>query len=521
MAAKDETSLQLCPFCGYQATYYSMLLHMEEQHSEGDSPFVATEAPRDVSAPGGAAGGGHEDADYVACPIGCGEWLVPTEVAYHVDLHAQEEGLDDPGATGRDGSSSAATPTTPQEQQQQPRQSRREREPQPKEDSRDRRHQRSRDDREGSTRHHRRADDHESSSSSRRHRTSEEPTSQPQPTTRRSTIQAWRDLLSRSSPSPSSSSSSSRRHRDRDRNSRSTATASSASTNPPRQSSPPRKRLGKAELGKYAHEDVMPDWLITHLKEGGEVKADGILTVLEQLLEQSPTTRYAYLCHPGVQHISKLKKEGGFCGYRNIQMLVSFIMSSGHIGAHHFEQLPSVFKLQDWIEDAWDQGINAHARIETGGIRMTRKYIGTPEAQAVFGVLQIPCESHGFKNREPGRSESRLLAEVERYFETPSYDPAYKVRRTNMPPLYFQHAGHSMTIVGIERTKESEVNLLVFDPMFRDSSAIVKLVGREFDHRFPDLALKPYRRGHKYLKKYEAFEILKLAKFTQSSSSAA
>lgn len=36
----------------------------------------------------------------------------------------------------------------------------------------------------------------------------------------------------------------------------------------------------------------------------------GILTVMEQLLEQSPTTRYAYLCHPGVQHISKLKKEG-------------------------------------------------------------------------------------------------------------------------------------------------------------------------------------------------------------------
>ncbi|KLU84903.1 hypothetical protein MAPG_03937 [Magnaporthiopsis poae ATCC 64411] len=111
MAAKDETDLQVCPFCGYRAAEYGMLLHMEEQHSEGDSPFVAGQATRGASAPGGPAEGGQEDADYVACPIGCGEWLMPSEMAYHVDLHAQEEGLDDPGPARPDESSSAATPT--------------------------------------------------------------------------------------------------------------------------------------------------------------------------------------------------------------------------------------------------------------------------------------------------------------------------------------------------------------------------------------------------------------------------
>jgi hypothetical protein len=36
----------------------------------------------------------------------------------------------------------------------------------------------------------------------------------------------------------------------------------------------------------------------------------GVLPVLGQLLEQSATTQYAYLCHPAVQHISKLRREG-------------------------------------------------------------------------------------------------------------------------------------------------------------------------------------------------------------------
>jgi hypothetical protein len=66
-----------------------------------------------------------------------------------------------------------------------------------------------------------------------------------------------------------------------------------------------------------------------------------------------------------------------------------------------------------------------------------------------------------------------------------------------------------MTIVGIEKERTGARNLLVFDPMFRDASSITHLVGQEFKHKFPDQALKPYRRGHKYLRKYNAFEVLR------------
>lgn len=36
----------------------------------------------------------------------------------------------------------------------------------------------------------------------------------------------------------------------------------------------------------------------------------GVIPVLEQLLQQSSTTEYAYLCDSCVHHVSRLKKEG-------------------------------------------------------------------------------------------------------------------------------------------------------------------------------------------------------------------
>jgi zinc finger-containing ubiquitin peptidase 1 len=71
---------------------------------------------------------------------------------------------------------------------------------------------------------------------------------------------------------------------------------------------------------------------------------------------------------------------GGFCGYRNIQMMCSYIIGVESQGYEHFKgNVPSIFDIQENIEHAWDLGINAQGRIETGGIRGTRKYIGTPD----------------------------------------------------------------------------------------------------------------------------------------------
>jgi hypothetical protein len=71
---------------------------------------------------------------------------------------------------------------------------------------------------------------------------------------------------------------------------------------------------------------------------------------------------------------------GGFCGYRNIQMMSSYIIGVQSQGYENFDgKISSIFQIQDHIEHAWDLGINAQGRVETGGIRGTRKYIGTPD----------------------------------------------------------------------------------------------------------------------------------------------
>ena len=109
-----------------------------------------------------------------------------------------------------------------------------------------------------------------------------------------------------------------------------------------------------------------------------------LIPVIAKLCEKDPHVAYAWLCHDGVRHIGKqLPREGGFCGYRNIQMMISYLQSA------HFEggtnpfpgMVPSIIKLQEWIEAGWDMGINDHGKIETGGIKGTRKYIGTSEVR--------------------------------------------------------------------------------------------------------------------------------------------
>ena len=120
--------------------------------------------------------------------------------------------------------------------------------------------------------------------------------------------------------------------------------------------------------------------------------SDGIIPVLHQLIELDPTTVYAYTCNPAVTHISKHHGEGSFCGYRNMQMLCSYIIAEKFEGHEVFDgQVPSIFQIQDHIESAWDNGILSHCRIATGGIKGTRKFIGTPEVKCVLQCKRMYC----------------------------------------------------------------------------------------------------------------------------------
>lgn len=61
-------------------------------------------------------------------------------------------------------------------------------------------------------------------------------------------------------------------------------------------------------------------------------------------------------------------------------MLISYIIDSESTGFQLFgDSFPTILQIQDLVEAAWDAGFNSQGRSETGGIKGTRKYIGTPE----------------------------------------------------------------------------------------------------------------------------------------------
>lgn len=70
-------------------------------------------------------------------------------------------------------------------------------------------------------------------------------------------------------------------------------------------------------------------------------------------------------------------------------------------------------------------------------------------------------------------------------------------------------AGHSLTIVGLEIRKSGNRNLLVFDPSFKPSPGIQRLLGAKFRAAAPEKLLKAYRRGDRYLGKHSSFELLR------------
>jgi hypothetical protein len=124
----------------------------------------------------------------------------------------------------------------------------------------------------------------------------------------------------------------------------------------------------KSELGPYAFEERMPNRIAALINaEASQNKMTGVLPVLASLLKQDRRIETSYLCDDETTQVYQLLGEGDhFCGYRNIQMML-------------LREQHSIPELQDMIERAWDKGCNSHGRIETGGIRDTRKHIGTSE----------------------------------------------------------------------------------------------------------------------------------------------
>lgn len=270
--------------------------------------------------------------------------------------------------------------------------------------------------------------------------------------------------------------------------------------------------LQKRELGRYAFEQRMPERVASVLHEGEASNAlHGVINKLAGLLQQDEDVEVAYLCTASAVQVYKVRNEGGnFCGYRNMQMLCHSLPSTTAVPSNAPVDLTeklNIFQIQDLIEAAWDAGHNCHGRVQTGGIKGTRKHIGTSEAEAVLLYLGIPCTGSVYAGKEAWHD---LLDAVEAYYSTTVPTSARSgLHVTKCPPIFLQRPKHSITIVGIERRRSGKRTLLAFDPAYfppgvmREPAADVKI------HTWrAKYVLAQYQKSERYLKKYNQFETL-------------
>ncbi|CAJ1970572.1 unnamed protein product [Sphenostylis stenocarpa] len=286
----------------------------------------------------------------------------------------------------------------------------------------------------------------------------------------------------------------------------------------------------------------------------------GLMALLRDCLEsEAENSRSILTCY--VDHFQSLEFEdvGWGCGWRNIQMLSSHLMTQrpeareAMFGGSGF--VPDIPSLQRWLEIAWERGFDApgadqfnHAiygsekwigatecasLLRSFGLRVRVVDFGPKESEELYlsvpgsslGAKELQKNNDGRKRKAPNtygpmdRYLSRVAAQtscsqdekscssivrigdsvdkessgsrvvnstkklnkghqvlmdfVWNYFShegTVKFDHKH-VRISDKTPLYFQHDGHSRTIVGIQVKHQGsgipQYNLLVLDPSHR------------------------------------------------------
>ncbi|CAH8317391.1 unnamed protein product [Eruca vesicaria subsp. sativa] len=247
---------------------------------------------------------------------------------------------------------------------------------------------------------------------------------------------------------------------------------------------------------------------------------NGLIHLLKTCLDSKskPLESNTSLLSSYTDHYQSTKEDKGWgCGWRNIQMQCSHLLSRDNdfkrvlFGGSNF--VPDIPSLQRWLELAWKSGFDV-----SGGLHFDnkvygcKKWIGTTECAALlrsFGVrarvvdfapkesrsmyLSVPgsvgapkrrgygpMDRYVVKKGESGKEKSGcsssrigkgavLMDWVWNYFSDNRLNVSSGVHLTNKGPLYFQHEGHSRTIVGIQRrlqgtTFTPQYNLLILDP---------------------------------------------------------
>ncbi|KAG0042085.1 hypothetical protein BGZ83_000917 [Gryganskiella cystojenkinii] len=289
----------------------------------------------------------------------------------------------------------------------------------------------------------------------------------------------------------------------------------SPATNSSRPPPPSSSSAGPSSSQAGSSNSPQLTFLEDPLTKRKNIGISGMIEKVRILLDWSKRqgfTDRAYLADTSVLFCQSDKSDRGWgCGYRNIQMMLSYVAAQQHQhpspSSNHNDhlELPSIIDLQQQIEYAWSHGFDpAGARQLANKVLETNKWIGTTEAWSVLSSMGIRCQMVDFhRPTGPNGTHPELLRVVYEYFCSPDWTPLdesiarssantgrslssiveqhgeefnahggdggggprrERIVQTRKPPLYMQHQGHSRTIVGVEILSSGELNLLVFDP---------------------------------------------------------
>ncbi|KAL8534713.1 hypothetical protein ACS0TY_010666 [Phlomoides rotata] len=227
-------------------------------------------------------------------------------------------------------------------------------------------------------------------------------------------------------------------------------------------------------------------------KEIFYIVEDGLMALLRKCLELESEYSTSVLCGHIDHFQGKSWDVGWGCGWRNIQMLSSHLIRQQQeardilYGGSGF--VPDIGSLQQWLELAWAKGYDTPGSEEFDqkiyDPRLSfkkRKNLQVHGPMDVFlskGKLDMSTAVSSGKEgfRHSGISSvdvngHHVLSEwVWNYFSSNNSNKSgnHHVVLSEKAPLYFQHDGHSRTIVGIQAKHQKngtrQYNLLILDP---------------------------------------------------------
>ncbi|KAG9278334.1 zinc finger with UFM1-specific peptidase domain protein isoform X1 [Astyanax mexicanus] len=206
--------------------------------------------------------------------------------------------------------------------------------------------------------------------------------------------------------------------------------------------------------------------------DDGRSRTNGVLEALYDFHQrEARDCARVWLCAETDHYSSSAGDKGWGCGYRNFQMLLSALRRTEEYTAPHTlpDAVPSIPRVQALIEAAWAEGIDPQGASHFNRkLQGTRAWIGATEIYSVLTVHRIRARIVDFHQPTgPGNTHPRLFDWVKNYFSQHSSRGARlppRVVKTNHPPIYLQHQGHSRSIVGVEERKNGSVCLLLLDP---------------------------------------------------------